>query len=239
MNMKKIHLYILGGILLTTLAFSIIQITMAGTLGVSHSTDEVAPGSFQAGSYTFPGRLGILGIGVLPESYNLDVASNGNNTARFGTNESDNISVGDGAGKITAGTIDPLFNIQGDKYATFLAGMPGVKEEVTGVIQLVNGQYIIDFNESEKGSDLWLFYQITDFGKDWENLVVLLTAEGSGHIWYEKDSVSKKLAIYSETAVSASYRLTAPRFDWKKWPNKPESEDLKGLIINEIINNQY
>jgi len=234
--MKKIHLYILAGIMLATLSFSFIQLTMAGTTGVSHSTDEITSGSFQVGNYKFPGKLG---IGVEPQDYNLDVASNGNNTARFGTDESDNISVGGGAGKITAGTVDPLFNIQGDKYATFLAGMPGVKEEVAGVIELINEQYVIDFNESKKGSDLWLFYQITDFGKDWKNLVVLLTAEGPGQIWYKKDSANNKLTIHSETASSASYRLTAPRFDWKKWPNKSESKELKGLIINEIINNQY
>jgi len=62
--------------------------------------------------------------------------------------------------------------------------MTGVKEETTGVLKL-NGNSLkldgnslsaeIDFGKAEKGSNLWLFYQITDFGNDWENLAVLLT----------------------------------------------------------------
>jgi len=238
--MKKIHLYILGGILLTAivtvLIFSANQLTLAGTPGVSHSADEIVSGAFQSGNYTFSNNLG---VGVASPDYRLDVISGGAVTARFGTDSADEVIIGDGAGKLTVGLIDPLFNIKGNKYATFLPGMPGVKEETTGVIQLVNQEYIIDFNELEQGSDLWIFYQVTDFGENWDKLTVLLTAEGPGGAWYKKKLASNQLIIYSESAVSVSYRLTAPRFDWKKWPNIVENKTATGLIVNEIVNDQY
>ena len=234
--MKKQYLYILAGMLLTALIFSIVQLTQAGTPGVSHTTDEIGSGTFQSGNYTFPDNLG---IGVADPSYKLDIVSGGATTARFGTNEADNVLIGDGAGKLTVGLIDPLFNIQGNKYATFLPGMTGIKEEATGVVQLVNGEYVIDFNELEQGSDLWIFYRVTDFGKNWEKLIVLLTAEGPGEVWYKKKSMESQLIIYSETATSVSYRLTAPRFDWNKWPNIVENETATGLMVDEIVNEQY
>ena len=43
--------------------------------------------------------------------------------------------------------------------------MTGIKEETSGTITL-DGDYVIDFNNLENGSDLWLFSQITDFGKE-------------------------------------------------------------------------
>jgi len=60
-NLKKYHLYILSLILLSGITFSIIQLTTASpaTPGVSHSPDEITPGSFQNGTYIFPGKVGI------------------------------------------------------------------------------------------------------------------------------------------------------------------------------------
>ena len=234
--MKKQYLYILSGMLLAALVFSSVQLTQAGTPGVSHTTDEVISGTFQSGNYIFPDNIG---IGVVSPSYKLDVVSGGATTARFGTNEADNVFIGDGAGKLTVGLIDPLFNIEGIKYATFLPGMPGVKEETTGVIELTNGKYVIDFDELEQGSDLWIFYRVTDFGKNWDKLIVLLTAEGPGEVWYKKKLAENQLIIYSEAAISVSYRLTAPRFDWEKWPNIVENETATGIMVDEIVNDQY
>jgi len=144
-----------------------------------------------------------------------------------------------GTGKLTTGIVDPLYNIGGTSYATFLPGMAGAKEETAGVVQLTGGKYVIDFNELEEGSDLWLFYRITDFGESWGKLIVLLSAEGPGGVWYKKEPESNRLTIYSETASSVSYRLTAPRFDWKKWLNVNEDGDVTGIIVEEITNDQY
>lgn len=50
--------------------------------------------------------------------YKLDVVSAGNYTWRFGTASTDVVIVGDGAGKINVGTVDPIYDINGIKYAT-------------------------------------------------------------------------------------------------------------------------
>ena len=44
------------------------------------------------------------------------------------------VTVGNGTGKIDVGTVDPPYTINGEKYATYMSGMIGVKEEVTGTL---------------------------------------------------------------------------------------------------------
>jgi hypothetical protein len=116
-----------------------------------------------------------------------------------------------------------------------MAAMTGVKEETTGKVDLTcqDSQCvkIIDFDDVEKGSDLWLFYQVTDFGKNWDNLVVLLTPESKNNVWYEVNSDKNQLLIYGENEGRVSYRLTAPRFDHQKWPNVSTEEELEGMKV--------
>jgi hypothetical protein len=97
--------------------------------------------------------------------------------------------------KIDANTYDPVYDIDGTKYATYLSGVAGgVKEEVTGTVML-NSDYTIDFKNLEVGSDLWLFYQITDFGSEMENLQIILTPSFNGNVWYGKNPSEKTLKI--------------------------------------------
>ena len=91
-------------------------------------------------------------------------------------------------------------------------------------------QYEIDFDQVEKGSDLWLFKEITDFGKKGENLVVMLTAEGRAQVWYEFRAKENKLIIYGDGPVSVSYRLIALRFDHANHANLAPKEDQGGGI---------
>jgi len=134
-----------------------------------------------------------------------------------------NASIGGGTGKLDVGTVDPIYDIAGEKFATYMAGMIGIKEEATGIIRLENAagsiKAVIDFDGSAKGSDLWLFGNITEFGNDWENLVIILTPSFNGNIWYEKDIANKKLIIHSDKEGEVSFRFTAPRFDHAAWPN--------------------
>jgi hypothetical protein len=44
------------------------------------------------------------------------------------------LTVGGGTGKIDVGTVDPVYAIGGDKFATYMAGMIGVKEETTKIL---------------------------------------------------------------------------------------------------------
>ena len=187
---------------------------------------------FDSGINYFTGKIG---IGVTNPSYKLDVASGGAKTARFGTGSSDVVVIGNGNGKLTAATIDPVYDISGKKFATYTSGMTGVKEETTGNVNLKcqDNQCvsIIDFRKQEKGSDLWLFYQITDFGKNWQNLVVLLTPQGNNRVWYELNPSNHQLLIYGAKKGGVSYRLTAPRFDHQKWSNLNPDKGIGGMKI--------
>ena len=126
--------------------------------------------------------------------------------------------------KLTVTTIDPIYNVDGEKYATYAPFMVGgVKEEVVGaiILNVINetGEYVINFNNLEKGSNLWLFYQITDFGKDMGNLQVFLTPGFNGNVWYEKVPEENSLIIYGSNRENAevSYRFTANRHDYTEW----------------------
>ncbi|NQU86303.1 MAG: hypothetical protein HQ541_11130 [Mariniphaga sp.] len=133
--------------------------------------------------------------------------------------------------KLSAGEVDPRYEIDGVVYATYGHSTTGLKEETTGKVELRMNtnheyQYVIDFDEAEKESDLWLFKEITVFGDDWNDLVVTLTPEGKADVWYEFIPEENKIIIYGElgtgtfgsspqdSPLKVSYRLMAPRFDW-------------------------
>lgn len=175
-------------------------------------------------------------------------------------NATSTVTVGGGSGKINVGTVDPIYTIGGAKYATYLPSMAGgVKEETTGVARLacsverIACSYEIDFGKAQKGSDLWLFWQVTDFGNDWERLVALLTPSFDGKVWYEKIPAEKKLVIFGtcntnltssqdvnrgsceDGKLEVSYRLTAARFDHEKWLNvlNAEATGIEGFVLDE------
>ncbi|HET7098638.1 MAG TPA: hypothetical protein VFI61_00150, partial [Patescibacteria group bacterium] len=151
-----------------------------------------------------------------------------------------------GLGKIDVGTVDPPYTINGKKFATFLSGIVGVKEEVVGqattneYVPGVGYRYLIDFNSLPEGSDLWLFGKTTDIKTNINKLVALLTPGDPTRVWYEVDKVNKRLAIYSARPTTISYRLTGPRFDHQNWGNaRDEESDVVGFVLNNIdaINN--
>ena len=87
---------------------------------------------------------------------------------------------------------------------------------VTGKEELKKLVRIIDFDDLEEGSELWLFAQKTDLGEEMENLIVLLTPEGEkASLWYEIVSSKNQLVIRGDKDVKFSYRLSAPRYDWR------------------------
>jgi hypothetical protein len=159
------------------------------------------------------------------------------------------VFVGGGTGKLNAGTIDPIYDILGVKYATYVAGMIGQKEEISGTLTLQpttdNQQlfkYTVDFDEQPVGSDLWLFGKITDFKKNWSGLSVLLTPEFAGEVWYEKNPSENQLVFYASpignwkleignSQPEISFRLSAPRFDWRQWPNLLEDQSVSGFKV--------
>ena len=147
------------------------------------------------------------------------------------------LTVGGGTGKVDAGTVDPPYTINGEKYATYLAAMTGQKEETTGSVTTteevpgVGYRTIINFLTQEKASDLWLFSQVTNLTKNLNQLVVLLSPAGNTRTWYTIDPATYTLNIYTNKPATVSYRLTAPRFDWEKWKNT-RTEGSEGFVIN-------
>ncbi len=151
------------------------------------------------------------------------------------------INMGDGRitnlDKITVGTIDPLYRIDGINYSTFASAIVGgVKEEYISraFIDKKNsrGEYehVIDFSKVKRGSELWVWYYTVDFNKD--NIEVLITPYGSfaqNYYLIEGD----KLILRSDKPVEVSYRLMGKRFDWKSWPLKADDqEEAPSFIIN-------
>ncbi|KKK76265.1 hypothetical protein LCGC14_2865410, partial [marine sediment metagenome] len=164
-----------------------------------------------------------------------------------------------------------IYTIGGARYATYMAGMTGVKEETTGVIHLLRNsqsvtrnsgtyEYVIDFDEVEQGSDLWLFAQTvnvdgrahivedgmvyrTTSEELFDKMIVLLTPAFEGDVWYEKNVEDKQVIIYAQLkevqlpsigTLEVSYRLTAPRFDWKTWKNTTE-DDVEGFNLDKLL----
>jgi len=188
---------------------------------------------------------GNVGIGVTsPDTdYTLTVANGTDGAIKtFGKIEVSGITSGNtaldvGQGKISAGEMDPRYEIDEIVYATYAHSTTGLKEETIGKVELSQirnpkseilnkskysksqiqndyYQHTIDFDEAEVGSDLWLLREITAFGDDWNDLVVTLTPEGKANVWYEFIQEENKIIIYGDRLVKVSYRLVAPRFDW-------------------------
>jgi hypothetical protein len=136
-------------------------------------------------------------------------------------------------GKLDVGTIDPVYTIGGVKYATYGASTVGIKEEATAKFALKEYdakrklyKRTVAFSELEKGSDLWLFYQVTSFGEDWEKLVINLTPAFDGRVFYEEDMEANTITIYGSEKGSVSARFIADRYDAGKWSNmRPDQDD--------------
>jgi len=140
------------------------------------------------------------------------------------------MTIGGGTGKLTVGTIDPIFEIEGEKYATYVADFAGgVRMETSGILKLENGKQIIDFESLEKGNDLWLFWQTSN--KKINDVAVLLTPGFEGRVWYEKQG--NVLVIYGDKQGEVSYRLSAPRVDSEKWLNLIEDQSVSGIKISD------
>ena len=73
-KIEKPHLLVLAILVFVAAALSVIQLTIASPAvpGVFHSPDEITPGSFQSGTYSFPGSVG---VGTMPGE-KLDVVGN-------------------------------------------------------------------------------------------------------------------------------------------------------------------
>ena len=195
----------------------------AGPQGVTGPTGPAGtPYWTLSGTNLYPNNTGWnVGIGTTDlGSYKLNVS---------GTVATGNLIVGGGTGKITAGQIDPIFEIGGEKYATYMADFAGgARVETSGIVR-VNPSYIINFDNLEKGSNLWLFWKTSNQNID--DLVVILTPSFEGKVWYEKRG--NKLIIYGDKSGEVSYRLSAPRIDYQNWTNLIKDQNITGIKVDD------
>ena len=133
-----------------------------------------------------------------------------------------------GVDKLTVTTIDPVYTFNDKEYATYVSSLAGgVREEYVGKGNLsseISGQYeyVVDFDNLEEGSDLWLWGKVIDFSK--ENIEVLATPYGQlANIYYIIQE--NKIIFRGDNPVEFSYRLLGRRHDWKDWPTLITEED--------------
>ncbi len=163
------------------------------------------------------------------------IANNGNVTI---SGSGTMLTVGGGTGKVDMGTVDPVYNIDGTKYATYLSGMVGVKEETTGTLQTseyiagVGYRQVLDFKNLGVGSDLWLFSQAVGIKDHIGQMMVLLSPTDNTRTWYQIDENNYTVSIYSDRPTKVSYRFSSPRFDAETWSNFNDSPDSTGFEIH-------
>lgn len=144
-------------------------------------------------------------------------------------------------GKLDVGTIDPVYTIGGTKYATYGASTIGIREDVLTIVhpsynpQTKRYEYSLTFSKLVRGSDLWLFYQVTDFGLNWKDLVVQATPSFEGTVHYKKDVSGNRLLIIASAPGEVSLRLSANRYDAEKWPNLrlDQDDDFTHHVVDE------
>lgn len=228
-----------GTVFLSPQGRSVLTAQPNGTIGINTTTPTATldiVGHSQTNS--------VLHLSADTQASALTIENNGSGNlitagtssiTKFQVKNNGDVVIGqNGTGKLTVGTIDPLYTIGGQKYSTYAPSMPGVKEEVAGRANLAYNAnlqaytYTLNFNQLEKGSDLWLFGSIID--PDINYVSVLLTPDSQAMVWYKKDTQNRTLTFLSDSPVSVSYRLTAPRFDHDKWSNT-SNETADGLVV--------
>ena len=146
-----------------------------------------------------------------------------------------------GVNKISVNTIDPVYEINGKNYATYVSDTAGgVKTETFGKIEVktpADGGYeaVLNLSRQPEGSDLWLFSKTSDYGKNMDSLVVILTPEGKGDISasYELIPLTDTLIVHTPKPAKVSYHLVAPRLDHEQWGNVAEEGETAGFVVKE------
>ncbi|MFA6437653.1 MAG: hypothetical protein WC242_04870 [Candidatus Paceibacterota bacterium] len=130
--------------------------------------------------------------------------------------------------------IDPVFNIQGKKYVTYLPDSIGQKIEVIGQSQLKKRELTIDLAKQTEGSDLWLFWHAVDL----KSVVPFVSSQSNASLYaYMNDS---KLIVKSRDGASNakfSYRLIGTRIDHSgELNNLYSDQNTKNYIDLDVLN---
>jgi hypothetical protein len=192
-------------------------IDTANNISISASTTILSNGTDVSPSLKFDNSSAV-GDYTINNEYGTIKFRNNAGVVKFQFGQDGNLTLT----KLTPDVIDPVYEIGGKKYATYVSDYAGgVRVETVGKGKLdSNLIYIIDFDELEEGSDLWLFAKTTDFGKEMENLALLLTPEGNqANLWYEFSPSENQVLIHGDKQTKFSFRFSALRKDWQKYQN--------------------
>ena len=184
------------------------------------------------GGGTFSGALAVNGASVTLSSA-TQLVINSTSSSAIQMNQG-SIT---GVYKLSVNTVDPVYNIGHVNYATYAPDIIGIKTEVFGKVTLTNAgvqssptlySAALNIRSAPKGSDLWLFWQTINEGKDMKDISVYLTPDFAGQAWYTLEPAKKEIVIYAipndkfqipNTSYEVSYHLVAPRYDSEKWTN--------------------
>jgi len=124
--------------------------------------------------------------------------------------------------------LDPIYQIEGKKYATYVSDMTGLKAETAGELEFRGNEMIINLSKQEKESDLWLFYNIVK--KD--TIIPFVSSQSPVGLYGYIDGenfVIKTISEYSGI-VKVSYRLIGERIDNTAMSNVSEDQNISTFI---------
>lgn len=175
---------------------------------------------------------------VLADSTGSLYATSTSNVFAFSSSTPLNMNGGDirNVNKLTVGTIDPLYRINGTNYSSFASAIVGgVKEEYLGRAKISQArgkeyEYRIDFTKLSAPNELWVWRQTVDFSP--ENVEVSLTPYGAfANIYYIIED--EAIVLRADRPATVSYRLVGKRIDWQNWPTRAKDQQEKpSFIIN-------
>ncbi len=129
--------------------------------------------------------------------------------------------------------LDPIYQIKGKKYATYVSDMTGLKAETVGEFEFYGNSLTVNLSKVEEESDLWLFYNIVK--KD--TIIPFVSSQSPvglyGYIEGE-NFVIKTIGEYSGN-VKLSYRLIGERIDNTITENLSDDQNISTFInVDEI-----
>ncbi|GEM_PF-2131841 len=174
-------------------------------------------------------------------SYVLKAGDTMTGTLAFAAGSADRLNLNGnnivGVNKLTVTTIDPVYEINNKKYATYVSDTIGLKMEHYGKITTRTKERssyvsIIDFSKEKEGSDLWLFWQTIDEGDNMKDIILTMTPESNVDSWYNIIPEKKQIKIFTSSPTTLSYHLVAPRHDSDTWPTHlPADHKEKGTRL--------
>ncbi|RKZ34138.1 hypothetical protein DRQ33_02800 [bacterium] len=120
-------------------------------------------------------------------------------------------------GTVHADQVDPIVQINGKQYVTWMAEAIGMWIETIGVGRLSGSAYKVDIAAQPEGSDLWLFYNVVAES----TIVPFVTPQDDAYLIARMEgSVLIVKALSGDGEARFSFRLAGKRRDWATKPTE-------------------